>query len=123
MKYGIPSAKYRVGIQYQGVVCFISLLISGKRGTKWGSNVPQSVIWGGRGTKWGLNVPQSVILGWSGNVQGRFCSPALIIGQSRSGIVVFQDPAVGVAFGGHYSGAYLAESHTVSPAGAVQDYL
>ena len=37
------------------------------------------------------------------------------------GIVVLQDLAVGVAFGGHNGGSYLSEANTMTPAGTFQD--
>ncbi len=48
------------------------------------------------------------------------CTILVETAQGGVGIVVLKDLAIGVAFGGHYRGAYLTETYSVPPAGSVK---
>ena len=50
-----------------------------------------------------------------------FCTILIETAQGGVGIVVLKDLAVGVALGGHYRGAYLTETYSVTPAGSFKD--
>ena len=50
-----------------------------------------------------------------------FCTILVETAKRGVGIVVLQDLAVGVAFGCHHGGSYLAQAYAVTPAGSLQN--